>query len=122
MPRSIREASYGIGATQWQTIWNQVLPAALPGILTGIILSMSRAVGETAPLIVIGASTFITVDPNGPFAKFTVIPIQIFQWTAKPEQEFRNIAAAAIIVLLVLLLVLNGTAIFLRQRFSRRLA
>jgi phosphate transport system permease protein len=121
VPRSIREGSYGVGATQWQTIWNQVLPAAIPGILTGIILSMSRAVGETAPLIVIGASTFITVDPNGPFSKFTVIPIQIFQWTSKPEQEFRNLAAAGIIVLLILLLVLNGSAIFLRQRFSRRL-
>jgi phosphate transport system permease protein len=121
VPRSIREGSYGVGATQWQTIWNQVLPAAVPGILTGIILSISRAVGETAPLIVIGASTFITLDPNGPFSKFTVIPIQIFQWTSKPEAEFRNLAAAGIIVLIILLLVLNGSAIFLRQRFSRRL-
>jgi phosphate transport system permease protein len=122
VPRSIREASYGVGATQWQTIWNQVLPAAIPGILTGIILSMSRAVGETAPLIVVGASTFIGIDPNGPFSKFTVVPIQIYQWTSRPELEFKNTAAAAIIVLLILLLILNGTAIFLRQRFSRRLA
>ncbi len=121
VPRSIREGSYGVGATQWQTIWNQVLPAAIPGILTGIILSMSRAVGETAPLIVVGASTFIGIDPNGPFSKFTVIPIQIYQWTSRPELEFKNTAAAAIIVLLILLLLLNGTAIILRQRFSRRL-
>jgi phosphate transport system permease protein len=121
VPRSIREASYGVGATQWQTIWNQVLPVALPGILTGVILSMSRAVGETAPLIVVGASTFIGIDPNGPFSKFTVVPIQIYQWTSRPELEFKNTAAAAIIILLVLLLLLNGTAIFLRQRFSRRL-
>ncbi len=122
VPRSIREGSYGVGATQWQTIWNQVLPAAIPGILTGVILSMSRAVGETAPLIVVGASTFIGFDPSGPFSKFTVVPIQIYQWTSRPELEFKNTAAAAIIVLLVLLLLLNGTAIFLRQRFSRRLA
>jgi phosphate transport system permease protein len=122
VPRSIREASYGVGATQWQTIWHQVLPAALPGILTGVILSMSRAIGETAPLIVVGASTFIGIDPNGPFSKFTVVPIQIYQWTSRPELEFKNTAAAAIIVLLVLLLLLNGTAIFLRQRFSRRFA
>ena len=122
VPRSIREASYGVGATQWQTIWHQVLPAALPGILTGVILSMSRAVGETAPLIVVGASTFIGIDPNGPFSKFTVIPIQIYQWTSRPEPEFKSTAAAAIIVLLALLLLLNGAAIILRQRFSRRFA
>jgi phosphate transport system permease protein len=121
VPNSIREASYGVGATQWQTVWRQVLPAALPGILTGVILSMSRAVGETAPLIVVGASTFIGVDPNGPFSKFTVVPIQIYQWTSRPELEFKNAAAAAIIVLLVALLLLNRTAIILRQRFSRRL-
>jgi len=121
VPNSIREASLGLGATQWQTIWRQVLPAALPGIMTGVILAMSRAVGETAPLIVVGASTFIGIDPNGPFSKFTVVPIQIFQWTARPELEFKNVAAAAIIVLLVMVLLLNGTAIVLRQRFSRRL-
>lgn len=122
VPRSIREASFGVGATKWQTIARQVLPAALPGILTGVILSMSRAVGETAPLIVVGASTFIGIDPNGPFSKFTVVPIQIYQWTGRPELEFKNVAAAAIIVLLALLLLLNGTAIFLRQRYSRRLS
>jgi phosphate transport system permease protein len=121
VPPSIREASYGMGATKWQTIWRQVLPVAIPGILTGLILSMSRAIGETAPLVVIGASTFIGVDPNGPFSKFTVVPIQIFQWTARPELEFSRLAAAAIIVLLGLLLSLNATAIILRQYYRRRL-
>lgn len=118
VPPSLRQASYGLGATKWQTIWNHVLPSALPGILTGNILAMSRAIGETAPLVVIGASTFIVTDPNGPFAKFTTLPIQIYQWTARPQDEFRNIAAAAIIVLLLLLLTLNATAVLLRNRYS----
>jgi phosphate transport system permease protein len=121
VPQTIREASYGLGATKWQTIWNQVLPAAMPGILTGTILAMSRAIGETAPLIVIGASTFIVFDPNGPLSKFTALPIQIYQWTSRPQNQFRDIAAAAIIVLLVMLLLLNASAIFLRQRFKRNL-
>lgn len=120
VPSSIRDASYGLGATKWQTVQRQVLPVAAPGIFTGVILAMSRAVGETAPLIVVGASTFIGIDPNGPFSKFTVVPIQIFQWTSRPEQEFKNVAAAAIIVLLVVMVLLNGTAIILRNRFSRR--
>ena len=120
VPNSIREASYGLGATKWQTIWRQVLPAAMPGILTGTILSMSRAIGETAPLIVVGASAVIFVDPDGPFSKFTALPIQIWQWTARPQDEFRNIAAAAIIVLLALLLLLNSVAIILRQRLSKK--
>lgn len=119
VPLSLRQASMGLGATKWQTIWNHVLPAALPGILTGTILAMARAVGETAPLVVIGASTFITVDPDGPFSKFTVLPIQIYQWTSRPQDEFRNIAAAAIIVLLALMLTLNASAVLLRNRFSR---
>lgn len=121
VPSTIREASYGLGATKWQTIWNQVLPAAMPGILTGTILALSRAVGETAPLIVIGASTFIATDPTGPFAKFTALPIQIYQWTSRPQPEFRSIAAAAIILLLILLITLNATAIILRQRFRKNL-
>ncbi len=121
VPPSIREASYGMGATKWQTIWRQVLPVAFPGILTGVILSMSRAIGETAPLVVIGASTFIGIDPNGPFSKFTVIPIQIYQWTGRPEAEFARLAAAAILVLLTLLISLNATAIFLRQYYRRKL-
>jgi len=120
VPSSLRQASYGLGATKWQTIWNHVLPMALPGILTGNILAMSRAIGETAPLVVIGASTFIVVDPNSPFAKFTTLPIQIYQWTARPQDEFRNIAAAAIIALLILLLSLNAGAVMLRNRFSTR--
>jgi phosphate transport system permease protein len=120
VPDSIRQAAYGVGATRWQTVWSHVLPNALPGILTGSILAMSRAVGETAPLIIVGASTFISVDPSGPFSKFTALPIQIYQWTARAQSEFHAIAAAAIIVLLVLLLTLNATAILLRNRFQRR--
>ena len=92
----------------------------LKGILTGAILALARALGETAPLVVVGASTAITFDPDGPFSKFTVLPIQIYQWTARPQDEFRNIAAAAIIVLLVLLFTLNATAILLRNRYSRK--
>jgi phosphate transport system permease protein len=121
VPDSLRQAAYGLGATKWQTIWSHVLPNALPGVLTGSILAVSRAIGETAPLIVIGASTFITVDPDGLFSKFTALPIQIYNWTSRPQGEFRNIAAAAILVLLAMLLTLNATAISLRNRFSRRL-
>jgi phosphate transport system permease protein len=122
VPSSIREASFGIGATKWQTIWNQVLPASIPGILTGTILAISRAIGETAPLIVIGASTFIVFDPSSPISKFTALPIQIYSWTARPQAEFRAVAAGAIIVLLILLLAMNATAIILRQRFRRNLS
>lgn len=120
VPDSFRQAAYGLGATKWQTIWAHVLPNALPGILTGSILAISRAIGETAPLVVVGASTFITVDPDSVFSKFTALPIQIYNWTARPQAEFRNIAAAAIIALLTLLLTMNATAIILRNRFSRR--
>ncbi|MFN8455166.1 MAG: phosphate ABC transporter permease PstA [Anaerolineae bacterium] len=122
VPQSLRQAGMGLGATKWQTIWAHVLPNALPGILTGAILSVSRAIGETAPLVVVGASTFITIDPNGPFAKFTALPIQIYQWTARPQDEFRNIAAAASIILLVMLLSLNAAAIIMRNRLSRRMS
>ena len=118
VPRSLRLASFGLGATRWQTVRHHVLPSAMPGILTGIILAVSRAIGETAPLIVVGASTYIVRDPTL-FSNFTVLPIQIYTWTAQPQAEFRNIAAAAILVLLVLLLSLNATAIFLRNRFRR---
>jgi len=120
VPYTIREASYGLGATRWQTVWKQVLPAALPGIMTGAILSVSRAVGETAPLIVVGAATFMVADPTSPFAQFTAMPIQIYQWTARPQGQFADIAAAAIIVLLALMLTLNAAAIFLRNRYSIR--
>jgi phosphate transport system permease protein len=121
VPSSLRQASYGMGATRWQTVWHHVLPNAIPGILTGAILAVSRAIGETAPLVVVGASTFITFDPEGPFSKFTTLPIQIYQWTARPQDEFRNIAAAAILVLLVMLLSLNAFAILLRNRYSKKL-
>jgi phosphate transport system permease protein len=120
VPGSLRQASYGLGATKWQTIWYHVLPYALPGILTGTILAVSRAVGETAPLIVVGAATYITNDPNGVFSKFTALPIQIYNWTTRPQAEFRSAAAAAILVLLIMLLSLNAFAILLRNRFSRR--
>jgi phosphate transport system permease protein len=121
VPSSYREASYGLGATKWQTIWNQVLPAALPGILTGTILSMSRAIGETAPLIVVGAATYIAQDPDGFFSKFTAMPIQIYTWTTRPQPGFKELAAAAIVVLLVLLVVLNLSAFILRNRARRSL-
>ncbi|MCU0485064.1 MAG: phosphate ABC transporter permease PstA [Anaerolineales bacterium] len=120
VPNSLRQASYGVGATQWQTIWHHVLPNALPGILTGTILAISRAIGETAPLVVVGAATYITFDPSGLFSKFTTLPIQIYQWTARPQAEFRNLAAAAILVLLILLLSLNAFAIVLRNRYSQK--
>ncbi|MCL7971683.1 MAG: phosphate ABC transporter permease PstA [marine benthic group bacterium] len=120
VPNSLREASYGVGATKWQTIRYQVLPVALPGILTGTILSLSRAIGETAPLIMIGALTFIAFAPTSPMDPFTVLPIQIFNWTAKPQADFHDLAAGAIIVLLVVLLVMNAAAIVLRNRYQKR--
>ena len=121
VPGSLRQASYGVGATKWQTIRHHIFPVALPGILTGTILSLSRAIGETAPLIMIGALTFIAFPPKSPMDPFTVLPIQIFNWTAKPQKEFHELAAAAIIVLLVLLLVMNAAAIFLRNRYQKRI-
>ena len=120
VPDSLRQAAYGVGATRWQTIWHHVLPQAIPGILTGSILAVSRAIGETAPLIVIGASTFITADPSGPFSSFTALPIQIYNWTVQPQTEFHNLAGAAILVLLIMLLTLNASAIILRNRLSAR--
>ena len=120
VPKSIREGSYALGATQWQTIWNQVLPMALPGILTGLILSLSRAIGETAPLITIGALTYVPFAPDSIWSAFTVLPIQIFNWVSRPQADFRANAAAGILVLLVMLLVMNATAILLRDRFQRQ--
>jgi phosphate transport system permease protein len=120
VPHSLRNASFGVGATKWQTVWSHVLPNAMPGILTGTILAVSRAIGETAPLVVVGASTAISFDPNSPFSKFTTLPIQIYQWTSRPQDEFRSLAAATILVLLILLLSLNASAVLLRNRFSRR--
>jgi len=119
VPSSLREAAYGLGATRWQVARHHVLPAALPGILTGTILSISRAAGETAPLLVVGAAGFLLKRPEGLFSSYTALPIQVYQWTSRPQAEFRELAAAAIIVLLVVLLVMNATAIIIRQRASR---
>lgn len=120
VPRSLRNASFGVGATKWQTVWSHVLPNAMPGILTGTILAISRAIGETAPLVVVGASTAISFDPDSPFSKFTTLPIQIYQWTSRPQDEFRSLAAASILILLIMLLSLNASAIILRNRFNRK--
>ncbi len=121
VPNSLREGAYGLGATRWQTIRHQVLPVAMPGILTGTILSLSRAIGETAPLIMIGALTFIAFPPTSPMSPFTVLPIQVFNWASKPGAEFHDLAAAAIIVLLAALLLMNATAILLRNRLRKQL-
>jgi phosphate transport system permease protein len=120
VPSSIREGSYALGATKWQTIWNQVLPMALPGVLTGLILALSRAIGETAPLITIGALTYIPFAPDSVWSKFTVLPIQIFNWVSRPQAEFKANAAAGILVLLALLLSMNAIAIIVRDRFQGR--
>jgi phosphate transport system permease protein len=120
VPKSLREGSYALGATKWQTIWYQVLPVAMPGILTGLILALSRAIGETAPLITIGAVTFVTFAPDSIWSSFTVLPIQIFNWVSRPQVEFQANAAAAIIVLLVLLLTMNAAAIWLRDRYQKK--
>jgi phosphate transport system permease protein len=120
VPDSIREAALALGATRWQTVRRQVLPAAIPGIATGSILALSRAIGEAAPLILIGALTFVPFDPSGLDSAFTVLPIQIFNWTGRPQSEFHLLAAAAIIVLLALLLTMNAFAIWLRNRYQRK--
>ncbi len=123
VPPSIREGSLALGATQWQTIWKQVLPASIPGVATGVILALSRAIGETAPLIVVGAFTFITYNPTnivGDNAGFSALPIQIFDWISRPQAEFQELAAAGIIVLLGLLLVMNSAAIYLRNRYESK--
>jgi phosphate transport system permease protein len=122
VPSSIREGSYALGATKWQTIWYQVLPVALPGILTGMILALSRAIGETAPLITIGALTFVAFAPDSIWSPFTVLPIQIFNWVSRPQVEFQTNAAAGILVLLALLLTMNAAAIWLRDRYQKKLA
>ena len=120
VPTSIREGSYALGATKWQTIWNQVLPMALPGVLTGLILALSRSIGETAPLITIGALTYIPFAPDSVWSKFTVLPIQIFNWVSRPQAEFKTNAAAGILVLLALLLSMNAIAIIVRDRSQRQ--
>ena len=119
VPLGLRQAAYALGATKWQVIQSHVLPAAMPGILTGTILAVSRAIGETAPLIVVGASAIILSNPSGPLSQYTAMPVQIFQWTARPQEDFKDLAAAAIIVLVVVLLAMNGLAIYLRQRLGK---
>ncbi len=134
IPASIREASYALGASKWQTIRHQVLPAAMPGILTGTILAMSRAIGETAPLITIGALTYVAfvptppimleppfITPQGLFDPFTALPIQIFNWVSRPQKGFSINAAAAILVLLFITFIMNGIAVYLRHRYQRRI-
>jgi phosphate transport system permease protein len=120
VPHHLREASYALGATRWSTIRRIVLPMAYPGILTGAILALSRAIGETAPLVVVGALTYITFVPDGVDAPFTALPIQIFNWVSRPQRGFVINAAAGIIVLLITMLVLNGGAIYLRNRLQRK--
>jgi phosphate transport system permease protein len=120
VPDSIRHGSLALGATQWQTIRRQVLPAAIPGIATGAILALSRAIGEAAPLVLLGALTFVTFNPSGLDSAFTVLPIQIFNWISRPQDEFKVLAAAAIVVLIVILLAMNAAAIYLRNRYQRK--
>jgi phosphate transport system permease protein len=120
VPPSIREGSLALGATQWQTIWKQVLPGSIAGIATGVILALSRAIGETAPLLVVGAAASPRFNPDGLLSSFTALPIQIFTWTKDPNQEFVLRAAGAIVVLLVLLLLMNSVAIWLRNRYEQK--
>jgi len=121
VPDSLREGSMALGVTKWQTITGVVLPYALPGILTGSILSISRAMGEAAPLILAGAAGYVAFLPNGPMDSFTVLPVQIFNWTSRPQAEFQKIASAGIIVLLILLLSANAVAIILRNKYQNRM-
>lgn len=121
VPDSQREGAYALGATRWQMVSGTVLPAAAPGIMTGIILAMARAIGETAPLILVGAVTFVTFLPNPVEGGYTVLPIQVFQWATRPQADFQGIAASTIIVVLILMLVLNALALIVRSRLSRHL-
>jgi len=121
VPNSIREASYALGASKWQTIWNQVLPASSGGILTGVILALSRAIGETAPLIVVGALAYVPFAPKGPLDQFSVLPIQIFNWISRPQQGFIDNAAAAIIILLFITFIMNGIAVYFRNKWQKKL-
>ncbi len=120
VPKSISEASYALGATKWKTIWNAVLPSAAGGILTGVILAISRAIGETAPLVVIGAMLYITTIPTHPLDDFSVLPIQIYNWLSRPQKGFIENATAAIIVLLAITFILNGIAIYLRNKWQSK--
>ncbi len=121
VPNTLRMASYGLGASKWQTIWNQILPASMGGIFTGVILAISRAVGETAPLIVVGALAYVPFAPSGPMDEFTVLPIQIFNWISRPQHGFAVNAAAAIIILLGITFIMNGIAVYLRNRWQKKI-
>jgi phosphate transport system permease protein len=119
VPDSIRQGAYALGATKWQVVWRQVLPGAIPGIATGSILALSRALGETAPLLLVGALTYVAFNPTL-LGDFTALPVQIFQWIQRPQEEFRTLAAAGIVVLLIILLMLNAFAIWIRNRYQRK--
>ena len=119
VPDSIRQGAYALGATKWQVVWRQVLPASIPGIATGSILALSRGLGETAPLLLVGALTYVSFNPTV-LGDFTALPVQIYQWIARPQEEFRTLAASGILVLLAILLTLNAFAIWLRNRYERR--
>lgn len=120
VPKEQREASYGMGATKWQTITRVVLPAAVPGILTGSILALSRAVGETAPLVVLGIPVILQFLPDGLLSQFTTLPLQIYDWAKRPQEAFQFVASAGIIVLMILLVIMNSIAIFIRNKFQKR--
>ncbi len=120
VPNSVRQAAFALGASRWQTVWSHVLPEAAPGICTGVILSLSRAIGETAPLLVLGIPAFVAFVPQSPMDSFTVLPLQIFDWTTRPQRAFHDVAAGGILVLLAALLAMNAVAIYLRHRFERR--
>lgn len=120
VPRNIRDGSFALGATEWQTAWRQTLPAATPGIATGVILGLSRAIGEAAPLLLLGAVTFITFNPTGPLSGYTTLPVQIYNWTKDSREEFQVLAAATIVLLLIILLLMNFTAIWIRNKTQRR--
>ncbi len=120
VPQEIRDGSLALGATQWQTAWKQTLPAGLPGIATGTILALSRAMGEAAPLLLLGVAVYISFDPNGLMSQFTTMPIQIFNWTSAPQDEFKTLAAATSILLLAILLAMNGIAIYIRNKYAKR--
>lgn len=121
VPSSIKDASVALGASKWQTIWNQTLPAAIGGVLTGVILAISRAIGETAPLIVVGALAYVPFAPSNPMDEFTVMPIQIFNWVSRPQHEFAVNAAAAIIILLLITFMMNGIAVFYRNKWQKKI-
>jgi ABC-type spermidine/putrescine transport system permease subunit II len=118
VPDSIRHASYALGATRWQTVRRQVLPAALPGIMTGVILALSRAIGEAAPLVAVGAVAYVPFVPSSPLDQFTALPILIFNWTGRPQSEFHRVAAAGIVVLLIVLVCMNAVAVVVRHRYG----